>query len=370
MKTKRLFVGIVLLCAGLSAPAAAGETAPDDPAGVEAVLKTDYGDLVVRFHAAEAPAHAAHFLKLAREGSYDGTTFFRLYKNGVIMGGDPNTKDPAKAETYGEGGFGDLKAEIGALRCIRGSVVAMTLPDQPDTGGSQFFICLGPQPQMDGKYTVFGQVAAGMRVADRIGAAPVDERKRATERIVLRKIEVRPVSRPAFAKAAVEEMKSWHAVVETSLGDFEIAFWPDKAPEHVRALLSYMKAGLYDGCDFHRVVPGFCIQGGLLPRRSTPPDEIAESWVHPLKREFNDTVHEKGIVSMARTPDPDSALTSFFVCLGPQPHLDGQYTAFGRVVSGMETVEKIAAVACEGSEPKTRVEIKSIKLKKVPEDGK
>ena len=337
----------------------------DDPSAQEAVLKTDAGDIVVRLFGAEAPLHAAHFRQRAREGYYDGTTFHRVFRNAAIFGGDPKTKNPEEKDAYGQGGLDELKFEACARKCLAGAVVATTRPGEPDSGGSQFFICLAPQPQMDGAFTVFGEVVAGMAVARKISETPTGEGNLAAERVVLKKVELRPPTRPPFEKAGVAEMKRRQAVIATPFGDITVAFFPEKAPEHVRAFLNYAAAGLYDDCDFHRVAPGFCLQGGLLYRRTTAPDEIALSWVHPLKAEFNDTVHDKGIVSMARTDDPDSALTSFFVCLGPAPHLDGKYTAFGRVVAGLDVVDRIAALPCDGETPRERVPITSIRLKTV-----
>ena len=100
-------------------------------------------------------------------------------------------------------------------------------------------------------------------------------------------------------------------------------------------------AGVYNGMAFHRVAPGFVIQTGAEGTRAAPFTEKQQKLVHPLAPEFNDTKHVKGIVSMARGADPGSATTSFFICTGTSTALDGQYTAFGRVVDGMAAVEAI-----------------------------
>jgi cyclophilin family peptidyl-prolyl cis-trans isomerase len=112
------------------------------------------------------------------------------------------------------------------------------------------------------------------------------------------------------------------------------------------------------------VVPGFVIQTGALSSRAAPLTETQQNLVHNLAPEFNDTKHVKGIVSMARGDAPDSASTSFFICTGPSPALDGQYTAFGRVVSGMAAVEAIEAAPKEGETPTTRIEIAAVRIEK------
>ena len=110
---------------------------------------------------------------------------------------------------------------------------------------------------------------------------------------------------------------------------------PDWAPNHVRNFLKLVSTGWYNGTAFHRVVKGFVVQGGMGDTRIGEAAHPADRWVHPLKGEFRDDVkHVRGIVSMARSDDPDSATTSFFLMLGAAPHLDGKYTAFGRVVAG------------------------------------
>ena len=124
-------------------------------------------------------------------------------------------------------------------------------------------------------------------------------------------------------------------MLETSQGPITLAFLPDKAPGHVRNFLRLASLGAYDGTGFHRVVRGFVIQGGMLNTRRTPVPQRAQQYVRTLPPEFNDTPHVTGTLSMARTDDPDSASTSFFICTAPAPSLDGKYTVFGRVVDGM-----------------------------------
>jgi peptidyl-prolyl cis-trans isomerase B (cyclophilin B) len=130
----------------------------------------------------------------------------------------------------------------------------------------------------------------------------------------------------------------------------------------VRQFLRLAAAGVYDGTAFHRVVPGFVIQGGHMPTRRDPLDGRQHSYVRPLPPEFNATVHDRGIVSMARGADPASATSSFFIVLAPATSLDGQYTVFGRVVDGMEVVAKIEGVAVDGETPVARIEVTRVRV--------
>jgi peptidyl-prolyl cis-trans isomerase B (cyclophilin B) len=116
--------------------------------------------------------------------------------------------------------------------------------------------------------------------------------------------------------------------------------------------------GWYNGTAFHRIAKGFVVQGGTGEMRASGPSHPADRWVHPLKGEFrNDVKHARGIVSMARGDDPDSAATSFFLMLGDAPHLDGQYSAFGRIVEGIDLLAAFEKEEVDGETPKRRLEI-------------
>ena len=143
-------------------------------AAQEAVVETAQGSFVIRLLPDLAPAHVKHFVKTAKAGGFDGTTFHRIIPRGIIQGGDPLSKDPALAPRYGTGGLGLLKAEFSDRPMTRGSVAAVLRPRQPDSAGNQFFVCLSDQPALTGQYTIFGEVAEGMDVVDKIGETPVD----------------------------------------------------------------------------------------------------------------------------------------------------------------------------------------------------
>ncbi|MDI6715910.1 MAG: peptidylprolyl isomerase [Actinomycetota bacterium] len=132
------------------------------------------------------------------------------------------------------------------------------------------------------------------------------------------------------------------AVIETNKGKIVIELFPDKAPNTVNNFVKLANSGFYNNMRWHRVVPGFVIQGGdPLSRDNDPGNDGTGGPGYTIKAEFNDAPHLKGTVAMARAQDPDSAGSQFYICLEPQPSLDGKYTVFGQVVEGMDVVESI-----------------------------
>jgi cyclophilin family peptidyl-prolyl cis-trans isomerase len=333
----------------------------------QAVIETSAGTFVVDLAQAEAPNQAAYFVRQAESGAYTGTIFHRMVKYGMVQGGDPLSKDPSKRALYGTGGLNMVKGETRAPKMTRGSVAAVLVPGRPDSAGAQFFVVVVDQPALDGQYTVFGHVSDGMEVVQKISETPVDDKGVALERVEVKHVTIRDTPPPApeaFSTETVQELSTYRAVLDTSAGPIAIEFFPDKAPNHVRQFLRLAQAGVFDGTAFHRVVPGFVVQTGALASRASPLTEKQQRIVHTLPAEFNDTRHVKGVVSMARGEDPASATTSFFVCTGTSTALDGQYTAFGRVVDGMATVDAIEAAPRTGESPVTRVELKGVRVER------
>jgi len=156
------------------------------------------------------------------------------------------------------------------------------------------------------------------------------------------------------------------AIIHTNYGDMTVEFWPDVAPRTVDNFLKLSREKFYDGTAFHRIIKGFMIQGGC------PNSKVGARGVpgtggpgYQVKAEFNNRSHVKGVLSMARSSDPDSAGSQFFVCHGDASFLNNKYTAFGKLVAGEETLNKIANVRCvgmEGSTPTERVEITSVEI--------
>jgi cyclophilin family peptidyl-prolyl cis-trans isomerase len=332
----------------------------------QAVLDTTAGTIVMDLLSDRAPNHVALFIKTAESGGYDGTTFFRMVKYGIVQGGDPVTKDAGARGKYGTGGLNLLKPEITDEKQTRGAVSATQIPGKPDSAGTQFFIAVTDQPALDGKYTVFARVVEGMLAVQKISETAVDDQGLAIDRIVVNKVAIRdrPAETPEpFSTESIEDLARFRAVLDTSMGEITLSFTPDKAPNHVRNFLRLAQAGVYDGMSFHRVVKGFVIQSGHLPTRG-PLGESQQKYVRQMKAEFNDQLHDKGTLSMARLADPDSASSSFFIVTARAQALDGKYSAFGKVESGLDVVERIEAVAVNGEEPAERVELRTVTIVK------
>ena len=342
---------------------------PEELRNKQAVIETAAGTIVLDLLAEAAPNHVAHFIKTAREGGYDGTLFHRVIKHGIIQGGDPISKDPGAKARYGTGGLNRLKPEPSGEKQTRGAVSAVLVPNRPDSAGTQFFVCIADQPALDGQFTVFARVAEGILVAQKISEAAVDEKSAPLEPIAMTRVVIRDKPAPTpepFSTESVAELARYRAVLETSLGDIAITFTPDKAPEHVRNFLRLASAGVYDGTSWHRVVKGFVVQTGHMPTRREPLNEAQQRLVRDLKAEFNDQVHELGTVSMARLADPDTANTSFFVVTARAQMLDQKYTVFGRVVSGLDVVQKIEAAPVNGETPVDTIELRRVRVEKSP----
>ena len=165
------------------------------------------------------------------------------------------------------------------------------------------------------------------------------------------------------------------AVIKTTEGDMVVEFWPDVAPKTVENFKTLAKKGFYDGTAFHRIIKGFMIQGGDPLTKDT---NAEARWGtgdpgYKIKAEFNDRPHVKGVLSMARSQNPDSAGSQFFICHGTAPHLDRQYTAFGKVSKGEDVLNKIGntpvtrSASGENSKPLKRIEVQSVKI--VPADS-
>jgi len=159
------------------------------------------------------------------------------------------------------------------------------------------------------------------------------------------------------------------AVISTNLGEMVLEFWPEVAPKTVENFKTLANKGFFNGTAFHRVIRGFMIQGGD-PLTKDASKEAMWGTGDPgykIKAEFNDRSHVRGVISMARSSSPDSAGCQFFICHGSPAHLNGQYTAFGKLIKGDEVLEKIATTPTRpGDRPVTRVNVESIKI--VPAD--
>ena len=195
---KMSILAVLLLGSALfAAEEKKAESSPVNAGNEVAVIKTSEGDMVMQFWTDAAPNTIENFKKLARTGFYNGTIFHRIVKGFMIQGGDPNSKDPAKENRYGEGGPGyKIKAEFNDHSHQRG-VISMARGPAPDSAGSQFFICLAPVPRLDGQYTTFGKLIKGADVLEKIGDIPVTsnsagETSKPTKRVVIESVKIVP----------------------------------------------------------------------------------------------------------------------------------------------------------------------------------
>src|ERR1700704_3715907 len=189
-------LAVVLLSSALfAAQEKKEETIPVNAGNEVAVIKTSEGEMVVEFWTDAAPNTIENFKKLAKQGFYNGTIFHRIVKGFMIQGGDPNSKDPSKEFSYGEGGPGyKIKAEFNDHSHERG-VISMAREPDPDSAGSQFFICLGAVTRLDHQYTTFGKLIKGDDVLTKIGDTPVTrnslgENSKPTTRVVIERIDI------------------------------------------------------------------------------------------------------------------------------------------------------------------------------------
>jgi cyclophilin family peptidyl-prolyl cis-trans isomerase len=327
---------------------------PQSTTESEAVVTTDLGTFRFEFATEKAPKHVEQFIRLAREGYYDGSAFHRVVLNGIIQGGDPLLKNPKTPKNlWGTGGLNMLPSEISDLKHERGVVSTARIPNKADSDGSQFFICVVPQPSLDGQFSTFGRVTEGMDVVEKISQVPAGENGFADKPVRILKVTIEPKKVQPFLTATLDEMRKT-VTLKTTLGSIRIRMEPDWAPENVRNFLMLTASGWYNGTPFHRIVKGFVVQGGTPGQRTHP----ADRWVHPVKGEFrNDVKHVRGIVSMAHGDDPNSATTSFFLMLGDGSNLDGQFSAFGRIVEGMDVLDAFEKEDLDGEAPKRRLEI-------------
>ena len=167
-----LLLGVSNPSPGIAAEDAKGAKDPSSGKTPRAIVKTKFGELELKFLPDAAPKHVENFIKLAKSGFYNGTIFHRVIPGFMIQGGDPNTKDSLKKDTYGQGGPGyAVKAEFNELPHKRG-VLSMARAQDPDSAGSQFFIIVEESRFLDRKYTVFGEVVKGIGVADKIVNLP------------------------------------------------------------------------------------------------------------------------------------------------------------------------------------------------------
>ncbi|HEY6331060.1 MAG TPA: peptidylprolyl isomerase [Blastocatellia bacterium] len=342
---------------------AAPQSDSTDYDSLEAVLDTDKGQIVIQFFAKDAPRHVEYFVKQAREGAYDGTTFHRLYKDALIQGGDPLTKHAANQARFGTGGLNaGIPDEInknkniaGAVSAVLSQVRANVSEVAPGSSGAQFFILIAPGPKLDSQFTVFGHVVSGMDVVAGISTEPTGANNMASRRIAINKVTIREKS------PTVEQMKTMSATLETSLGNVKVQFDPESAPETTRTFINYSKERIFDGTTFFRVSQKYYLECGNLadwPQDSPNRNRFFSLWQLPF--EPNQTKPVRGTLSMRQINGSTS--WDFYIISKDNPGLQGKDVPIGKVVEGLDVIDKIAGVDVEGDKPKDRIEIKRITI--------
>lgn len=328
------------------------------PHEVEAVFETELGSFRMEMLPEKAPRHVAFFLDLVAKGYYNGSGFHRMYANALVQGGDPLLKDPKTPKNlFGTGGLRLQKNEFSDQKHERGIVSTVSIPKVADSEGAQFFVCLAPQPALDGQYSAFARVTEGFEVLEKISQLPASADGLAEKPLKILRAVIEKKKTEPLLEAKLEELKKI-VRIETTLGTIRVETHPEWALENVRNFLKLAMTGWYDGQGFHRISKGFVVQGGSEGFRQGAQPHAADRWVHTVRGEFQGEVkHVRGILSMARGDDPDSATTSFFFMLAASSHLDGKYSAFAKIIEGMEVLEAFEKEEVDGETPKRRLEI-------------
>jgi peptidylprolyl isomerase len=332
--------------------------------GKQVVVETTNGTFVVQLLPEAAPVHAAFFMQMAERGSYVGTIFHQVTPLKLVQGGDPLSRNPNATANYGRGGFNILRAERSNERHMAGAVSTVRARGRADSGGWQFIVAVTNQPKLDNQYTVFGRVVEGLEIVEQISMLDTGDNGMPKARSTILKTTVRDTPPVPFADASEAELSTYRAVVETSMGDITLDFLPGIAPETVRAFLQWAQAGVYDGILIPRVEDDFVIQTGELIDRAAPLTQVQRRLIRNLPPEFSPVPHRAGTVSIARTEDPLSGRTSFFICTGLCRQLDEQYTLFATVSEGMDVVRAITRVPKDGTKPRTPLWMKTVRVEK------
>ncbi len=340
----------------------------EDNIYVEMVVK-GHGLMTIELYPDVAPITVHNFATLVSEGFYDGLTFHRIIENFMIQGGDP--------EGTGAGGSDkNIKGEFSAngvennLAHDRG-VISMARSQACDSASSQFFICHAKSAHLDGQYAAFGRVVEGLEVVDSIATVATDSNDAPTEKVVIEYAKLVYGADNIESIDTTEETRAdWgrgdSINVEMSVKDFgiiKLTLDHKQAPITVENFVSLVEEGFYDGLTFHRIIENFMIQGGD-PRGTgtggsdqTIKGEFAANYVN------NTISHKRGVISMARSSDYNSASSQFFICHADSTYLDGNYAAFGYVTEGLDVVDKIATVETDDSDyPEEKVVIEYIKV--------
>lgn len=325
--------------------------------GVEIEIEK-YGTIALTLDANLAPVSVTNFINLANNDFYDGLTFHRIMDGFMMQGGDPEGTGSGGSDQNIQGEFA-ANGITNTLSHTRG-VISMARATDSNSASSQFFIVHEDSTFLDGNYAAFGWVTDGMDIVDAVctSAQVVDNNGTvlAKNQPVIKDVRVlgelgedalssRPnILDPSLLTIDSEGLLSGKHNVEIEIeeyGTIALTLDADMAPVSVTNFINLVKDDFYNGITFHRIISGFMIQGG------DPQGTGMGGSDQKIQGEFvangivNTLSHTRGVISMARTNDPNSASSQFFIMHEDSPHLDGSYAAFGWVTSGIEVVDKI-----------------------------
>ncbi|MFA4987420.1 MAG: peptidylprolyl isomerase [Candidatus Brocadiia bacterium] len=325
---------------------------------VAEVTTEGYGKFSVYFYPDKAPKLVANFIELAQKHFYDGLIWHRVIRDFVIQTGDPEPDNPEVEEPPYR-----IREEPSDLKHVLGALAAAkSQEEQPINSSSQFYICLSNQPDLDGKYTVFGQVFEGLEVLAAIGRVATEpQSNRPIKDVVITSIVVKNLGNivPPWQKndpgtnlvPAAENTPHAKivAVIATDLGDIKIRFYADQSPLTVANFVGLARKGFYDGMYVHRVVRDFIVQFG-------DPSTNGQAEPPTIANEKNKLSNLRGTVSMANR-GPDTATCQYFINLADNLQFDGSYAVFAEVIEGLDIVEKLSRleVTPGGDAPKDKV---------------
>ena len=333
--------------------------------GVEIEIE-NYGTISLTLDADTAPVSATNFINLANADFYDGLTFHRIIDGFMIQGGDPEGTGAGGSAQNIQGEFtsNGIKNDLAHTR----GVISMARTNEPNSASSQFFIMHEAAPHLDGDYAAFGWVTSGIEIVDAICANTQVEDYNGTvlakNQPVIKEVRVTgklegtdttsgnntntPTPTPAQTADLLTQdspdLLSGQYNIEIDIKDYGIitlTLDADIAPVTVTNFINLVNSGFYNGLTFHRIISGFMIQGGdplglgIGGSSQKIQGEFAANGIE------NNLEHTRGVISMARSNDPDSASSQFFIMHEDAPHLNGNYAAFGWVTSGIEVVDAI-----------------------------
>ena len=312
----------------------------------------DYGVITAELYADVAPVTVTNFMKLAEEGFYDGLTFHRIINGFMIQGGDPNGNGTGGSSRKIKGEFSS-NGVSNPLAHYRG-MLSMARSSNPNSASSQFFIMHQDASHLNGQYAAFGRVISGMEVVDAICARTpvVDGNGTVANGYKPVMNSVKPIvgdELEALLAKMEEEMgelltgKHYVQIDVQDFGAITAELDADIAPITVTNFMKLAEEGFYDGLTFHRIISGFMIQGGDPNGNGTGGSDRKIKGEFAANGVMNSLDHTRGVLSMARSSSPNSASSQFFIMHQDAPHLNGQYAAFGRVISGMEVVDAICS---------------------------